>query len=50
MLRNKRVYLVLLAVVFLLSGCKMWLPWAKKVEMSRATPDGLYQQGLEEYK
>jgi len=50
MVRNKRVFLVLLAVVFLLSGCKMWLPWSKKVEMARATPEGLYQQGLEEYK
>jgi outer membrane protein assembly factor BamD len=50
MVRNKRVFLVLLTVVFLLSGCKMWLPWAKKVEMARATPEGLYQQGLEEYR
>ena len=50
MARNKRVFLVLLAVVFLLSGCKMWLPWAKKVEMARATPEGLYQQGLQEYQ
>jgi len=50
MVRNKRVFLVLLAVVFLLSGCKMWLPWAKKVEMARTTPEGLYQQGLEEYQ
>ena len=50
MARNKRVFLVLLAVVFLLSGCKMWLPWAKKVEMARTTSEGLYQQGLEEYR
>jgi len=50
MLRNKRAFLVLLAVVFLLSGCKMWLPWSKKVDMARATPEGLYQQGLEEYQ
>jgi outer membrane protein assembly factor BamD len=50
MVRNKRVFLVLLTVVFLLSGCKMWLPWAKKVVMARATPEGLYQQGLEEYR
>jgi outer membrane protein assembly factor BamD len=49
--RNKRVYLALLIVVFLLSGCKMWLPWAKKTDMARtAGPEGLYQQGLEEYK
>jgi outer membrane protein assembly factor BamD len=50
MVRNKRVFLALLTVVFLLSGCKMWLPWAKKTDMARATPEGLYQQGLEEYK
>ena len=50
MVRNNRVFLVLLTVVFLLSGCKMWLPWAKKVEMARTTPEGLYQQGLEEYQ
>ncbi len=50
MVRNKRVFLVLLAVVFLLSGCKMWLPWAKKTEMARSTPEGLYQQGLQEYQ
>jgi outer membrane protein assembly factor BamD len=50
MVRNKRVFLVLLTVVFLLSGCKMWLPWVKKAEMARSTPEGLYQQGLEEYQ
>jgi outer membrane protein assembly factor BamD len=50
MVRNKRVFLVFVAVVFLLSGCKMWLPWAKKTEMARTTPEGLYQQGLEEYQ
>jgi outer membrane protein assembly factor BamD len=50
MVRNKRVFLVLLAVVFLLSGCTMWLPWANKVEMASAAPEGLYQQGLEEYQ
>ena len=50
MVRNKRILLLLLTVVFLLGGCKMWLPWGKKMEMARATPDGLYQQGLEEYK
>jgi outer membrane protein assembly factor BamD len=47
---NKRVYLALLIVVFLLSGCKMWLPWEKGADMTRATPEGLYQQGLEKYQ
>ena len=50
MVRNKRVYLVLLVVVFLLSGCKMWLPWSKKVDTARTTPEGIYQQGLEKYQ
>ena len=41
---------MVLAVLFLLSGCKIWLPWTKKVEMARATPEGLYQQGLQEFQ
>jgi outer membrane protein assembly factor BamD len=48
--RNKKIFLVLLAVVFLLSGCKMWLPWTKRAEMARSTPEGLYQQGLQDYQ
>ncbi len=47
---HKKVFLVILTVVFLLSGCKLWLPWTKKVDMARATPEGLYQQGLQEYQ
>lgn len=35
--------------VFLLAGCVSWLPWGKTTGMARSTPDGLYQQGLEEY-
>ena len=50
MARKKRILLVLLTVVFLLGGCKMWLPWGNRTEMARTTPDGLYQQGLEEFK
>jgi len=50
MARNKRILQLLLAAVFLLGGCKMWLPWGTKTEKVRTTPDGLYQQGLEEYK
>jgi outer membrane protein assembly factor BamD len=48
--RNKKIFLVLLAVVFLLSGCKIWLPWTKRAEMARSTPEGLYQQGLQDYQ
>jgi len=52
-LRNKRsykVFFVLLAVLFMISGCKIWLPWAKKTDMARGTPEGLYQQAVQEYK
>jgi outer membrane protein assembly factor BamD len=48
--RNKRVLLALLVVVFLLSGCKIWLPWGKKADMPRSTPEGLYQQALQDYQ
>jgi outer membrane protein assembly factor BamD len=48
--RNKKVFLALLAVVIILAGCKMWLPWGKNADMSRTTPDGLYQQGLGLYQ
>jgi outer membrane protein assembly factor BamD len=46
---NKRV-LLLLVILFLLSGCKIWLPWGKKAEMPRSTPEGLYQQALLDYQ
>lgn len=47
---NTRIILALLTVVLLLSGCKMWWPWAKKAEMAYTNPEGIYQQALEEYK
>ncbi len=47
----KRILLVLLVAVLLLSGCgKSWWPWGKRTDMSRATPEGLYQQGVEYYQ
>jgi outer membrane protein assembly factor BamD len=48
--RNKRVFLALLVIVFLLSGCKIWLPWGKKAELARSTPEGIYQQALIDYQ
>ncbi|MBU1184240.1 MAG: outer membrane protein assembly factor BamD [Pseudomonadota bacterium] len=48
--RNKRILLILLTAVLLFSGCKIWLPWTKRVDMTRATPEGLYQQGVEYYQ
>ncbi len=40
---------MLLLVIFLLAGCKIWLPWQSRTGMARANPESLYQQGLEEY-
>ena len=48
--RNKRILLILLTAVLMFSGCKISLPWTKRVDMTRATPDGLYQQGVEYYQ
>lgn len=51
--QNQKKYsrwFVLLAVVLLLSGCKIWLPWAKTTDLARNTPEGLYQQAVQEYK
>ncbi|MBU2026885.1 MAG: outer membrane protein assembly factor BamD [Proteobacteria bacterium] len=49
-MRNKRILLILLMAVLLFSGCKIWWPWTKRVDMTRATPEGLYQQGVEYYQ
>jgi len=50
MARNKKILTVFLTMILLLSGCKMWLPWSKNTEMASGTPEGLYQQGIGEYK
>lgn len=47
---NKRILPVLLVLVMALSGCSFTWPWAKKTSLSRATPDGLYQQAVEYYQ
>ena len=49
MINDKRIFLILVAVLFLLVGCKIWLPWQSKTGMAKANPESLYQQGLEEY-
>ena len=49
MINNKRGFLILVAILFLLAGCKVWLPWQSTTGMARANPESLYQQGLEEY-
>jgi outer membrane protein assembly factor BamD len=51
--RNPKSYkgwFCLLAAVLLISGCKIWLPWAKQTDMARSSPEGLYQQALQEYR
>ena len=51
MIQRRRLLLLILLVVLLVTGCgKSWWPFGKKVEMGRATPEGLYQQGLAYYE
>ena len=47
---NKRILPVLLVLAVALSGCTFTWPWAKKTSLTRATPDGLYEQAVEFYK
>jgi outer membrane protein assembly factor BamD len=49
MVNNKKAFAVLFVAVFLLAGCKVWLPWQSRAGMARANPESIYQQGLEEY-
>jgi outer membrane protein assembly factor BamD len=37
-------------IFWLVAGCTFTWPWTKKYDMTRATPDGLYQQGVEAYR
>ena len=51
-MRSKRITqkLFVLVLVLMLSGCTFSWPWTKKIDLTRATPDGLYQQGVEYYQ
>lgn len=49
-MRNKRILLALFVLVMLYSGCTLTWPWEKKVILTRATPEGLYQLGVEHYQ
>jgi len=42
--------LILSGLVLALSGCQFSWPWTKKIDLTRATPDGLYQQGVAYYQ
>jgi outer membrane protein assembly factor BamD len=48
--RSKRILPVLLVLVLMISGCQISWPWTKKIDLTRATPDGLYQQGVAYYQ
>jgi outer membrane protein assembly factor BamD len=45
-----RPVLILFAVILILSGCQFSWPWTKRIDLTRATPDGLYQQGVAYYQ
>jgi outer membrane protein assembly factor BamD len=47
---NKRILPLLLVLLVTLSGCSFSWPWSKKTSITRATPDGLYEQAVEFYK
>ena len=45
-----RLGLILSGLILILAGCQFSWPWAKKIDLTRATPDGLYQQGVAYYQ
>lgn len=50
MFDRRKLFLTSLAAVLILAGCKMWVPWSKNTDISRATPEGLYQRGVDLYQ
>lgn len=48
--RNKGILPLLLVLALIVTGCTFTWPWAKKTSLTRVTPDGLYQQGVEYYQ
>ena len=42
--------MILSGLILILAGCQFSWPWAKKIDLTRATPDGLYQQGVAYYQ
>ena len=44
-----RLVLILTGLILILSGCQFSWPWTKKIDLTRGTPDGLYQQGVAYY-
>ena len=53
MMSRKSALSLLLIMVFLLSGCGLWRDvkdWWRPADMTRATPEALYQKGAQEYQ
>lgn len=48
--RNRKILPAILILVMMFSGCSFTWPWAKKTSLTRATPEGLYQQAVEYYQ
>jgi outer membrane protein assembly factor BamD len=48
--RYKGILPLLLILVMMVAGCTFSWPWTKKTSLTRATPDGLYQQAVEYYQ
>lgn len=49
-MRHKKVFLLLLVFIFVISGCGWWKDFWKRSERTRATPEGLYQRGIDSYQ
>jgi outer membrane protein assembly factor BamD len=47
---QKKVLLLLFVVIFFLSGCGWWKDLWHRPERTRATPEGLYQRGIDAYQ
>jgi outer membrane protein assembly factor BamD len=45
-----RIPLVSFVLILTICGCSIQWPWAKKEPLTRATPEGLYQQGVGYYQ
>ena len=49
-MQRKKVFILLLVVIFFISGCGWWKDFWRSPVRGRATPEGLYQRGVEAYQ
>lgn len=49
-MRNKKILLLILVVIFFLTGCGWWKDFWKRSDRTRTTPEGLYTRGVEAYQ